>query len=411
MDDELYDDDPASLTLSGKTIAGRYKVISLLGQGGSGRVYLAQQIGLDRRVAIKVIRKDRKEDPVTAARFMREAKAAGRIQSPHVVTLFDFGRDGEEDYIAMELLEGQSLAERLKGNEPISTHEALSIASSIAKGLKAAHEAGVLHRDLKPGNVFLCADGTVKVLDFGIAKLLDDESPEWGEPLTQVNRIIGTPVYMSPEAATRRPLGPQTDLYGLGLILFEMVVGEPPFRTGNAMNTLKAQVTDPAPRLGVAAPWISVPASLEDLVDALLQKDPEARPRDAAEVLERLAAVSGRVEVAASASREARTRVDVRRPALEEPEMSTAENTADNTADSEMTEVWSGRPWEGTDLPEPVLPAPLGSPAPAFEAAPPAPAPAPSKSNRAQGLLLLVIASGITGLLAFGLILLLRVLL
>ncbi|HEY8429438.1 MAG TPA: serine/threonine-protein kinase, partial [Sandaracinaceae bacterium] len=158
-------------TLCGRTVAGRYDVVRRLGQGGIGRVYLAEQRGLDRRVALKVIRPERRSDPVTAARFEREARAAGRISSPHVVTIYDCGRDERGDlYIAMELLEGESLAERMRHGPLPSVLEATRIAASIAKGLLAAHEAGVLHRDLKPANVFLCADGSVKVLDFGIAK-------------------------------------------------------------------------------------------------------------------------------------------------------------------------------------------------------------------------------------------------
>jgi len=302
---------PWQHTLSGRTVAGRYQVLGLLGQGGIGRVYVAAQLGLDRRVALKVIRPERRADAVTAARFAREARAAGRITSPHVVTLFDFGSDGGEHYIAMEMLEGVSLLERLdRGQVPLL--EALRIAADVAKGLRAAHEAGVLHRDLKPANVFLCEDGTVKVLDFGIAKLLDDED-EW-EPLTGVNRVLGTPVYMSPEAATRKPLGPTTDLYALGLLLFEMIVGEPPFKTGDPLETLRAQVTRPAPRLRQAAPWAPVPAELDLLVAALLEKDPAERPRDAG-------AVAGRLEAIAT---ELRRSLEVTQTEIDLPRLSAA---------------------------------------------------------------------------------------
>ena len=294
-------------TLSGRTVAGRYRVLGLLGQGGIGRVHAAEQVGLDRRVAVKTIRRDKRNDRVTAARFAREARAAGRISSPNVVTLYDFGCDGGEYYLAMELLEGESLAARLRSGEPMELSKVLFVAASIARGLRAAHEAGVLHRDLKPANIFLCEDGVVKVLDFGIAKLMDDED-EW-EPLTAVNRILGTPVYMSPEAATRRPLGPTTDLYALGLIVYEMIVGEPPFKTGEAMRTLRAHLEQPAPRLRAAAPWVALPDSLDALVEELLRKDPTERPKDAGEVAERLDAIAREV-ARAEAFEHATTRVD-----------------------------------------------------------------------------------------------------
>jgi len=203
--------DPTERTLTGATIAGRYQILGPLGRGGIGQVYAAEQIGLDRQVAVKVIRKGRRGDMITEKRFMREARAAGRISSPHVVTLFDFGRDPGSGllYLAMELLEGESLSDRLDDPTLLEMHELLKVGAAIARGLRAAHEAGVLHRDLKPANVFLCEDDTVKVLDFGIAKLMDDGG-DW-EPLTQVNRILGTPVYMSPEAAPRRPRPPHDD--------------------------------------------------------------------------------------------------------------------------------------------------------------------------------------------------------
>lgn len=348
---------PAQQTLSGRTVAGRYQVLGLLGQGGIGKVYVAEQIGLDRRVALKVIRPDRRTDAVTAQRFAREARAAGRIHSPHVVTLFDFGSDRGEHYIAMEKLEGESLLERLSRGPQLPLTEALRIAADIAKGLRAAHEAGVLHRDLKPANVFLCEDGTVKVLDFGIAKLVDDED-EW-EPLTGVNRVLGTPVYMSPEAATRKPLGPTTDLYALGLLIFEMIVGEPPFKTGDPMETLRAQVTRPAPRLRQAAPWAPVPAELDLLVSALLEKDPKERPRDAG-------AVAGRLETIAA---DLRRSLEVTKTEIDLPRLSAARvpdelgllEDDDLLDDGAATEVWRGRPMYATDAPA-VMAEPVVSP-------------------------------------------------
>jgi eukaryotic-like serine/threonine-protein kinase len=295
-------EEPAS-TYSGRIVAGRYHVLACLGQGGIGRVYAADQIGLDRRVAVKVIRPDRKDDPVTEARFLREARAAGRISSPHVVTLYDCGRDRRDLYIAMELLEGVSLAKRLCGGPALTPIEAIEVAARVARGLHAAHEAGVLHRDLKPGNVFLCRDGGVKVLDFGIAKIVDDSTTD---ALTGVHRIVGTPRYMSPEAALRLPLGPSSDLYALGVLLFEMIVGTPPFRTGEAMKTLRAHIDRPPPGLAASAPWVHVPDELDALVASLLEKDPAKRPQHAIDVARSLERIASQLMIETTAVHERR---------------------------------------------------------------------------------------------------------
>ena len=272
----------------GRVIGGRYHLGAMIGEGGIGRVYEAYQPSLGRKVAIKTIRPERRSDAVTTARFLREARVAGSISSPHIVTLFDSGKDGEELYIAMELLEGMSLAERLSEGIPLTMAEALETAAAIARGLEAAHSAGILHRDLKPANVFLTRTREVKVLDFGIAKIIEPEKNGDWEQLTEVNRILGTPVYMSPEAATREPMSPASDLYALGLLLFEMIVGEPPFRTGDAIKTLREQVEKPAPRLSESAPWVAIPEELDRLVAALLSKHPENRPQRACDVAREL---------------------------------------------------------------------------------------------------------------------------
>ena len=285
-----------ALTFSGRTVAGRYRILGLLGQGGNAKVYEAEQIGLDRLVAVKVIRADKRTE-TASKHFMREAKLAGRVSSPHVVTLYDFGRDDEtgELYLAMELLEGRSLSRTLREDGALPLDRALDVGAQVARGLAAAHEKGVLHRDLKPANIFLCADGTAKVLDFGIAKLT---VPELGDgddadSLTQDGRFVGTPSYMSPEAATKGPIGPATDIYALGLIVYDMIVGQPAFRSGNPMRTLMAQVKQPAPRVSERVG--DVPPELDDFVDALLRKDPATRPQDPMQIakhLEQLRAVA-----------------------------------------------------------------------------------------------------------------------
>ncbi len=380
---------PPIATLSGRMIAGRYRVLGLLGQGGIGRVYLAEQRGLDRRVALKVIRPERRDDPVTAARFVREARAAGRIASPRVVRMYDCGRDERGDlYIAMEHLVGQSLLERTQRGPELGLLEATRIAAAVADGLAAAHAAGVLHRDLKPANVFLCDDGSVKVLDFGIAKLLDEQP---ADALTAEHRILGTPVYMSPEAARRRPLGPAADLYALGVLLFEMIAGEPPFKTGDASRTLRAHVTLPAPRLRDAAPWLIVPRALDELVASLLEKDPARRPHDAAEVARKLERIAMGLALDATV-REQRARV----AALAPPRIEFDD-------DGETTMVWSGsRVPVATEL--------ARACAATVHAASPEPQPARRSRLVALGPTQTAILASALGLIAFAAVFLLRVL-
>ena len=281
--------------LIGQVVADRYRITGLLGRGGMGTVYDATHLQMKRRVALKVLRRDLTADPTMARRFEREARAASRVQGPGVVTLYDFGRS--EDgllYIAMELLEGESLAARLSREGALPWRDAVTIARAIAEALVAAHQADVVHRDLKPENVSINGAGEVRVLDFGIARILetevDDSSGEL--PLTQAGAIVGTPMYMSPEASARRAVGPSGDLYSLGVMLFEMVVGRPPFEEDHPVLLMGAHVRVPPELLREADAALAVPDALEELVDELLAKTPEERPSGAAQVVERLEAIA-----------------------------------------------------------------------------------------------------------------------
>lgn len=280
-------------TYCGTLVAGRYRVLSRLGSGSRGAVYVAQQIGLDRRVAIKFIRRDRQTEPQVVERFRREARAVGRIESPHVVRVLDYADEDGVCYLAMELLDGETLQGRMRRGAPIRVPEALSLARQIASGLRAVHQARVVHRDLKPSNVFLVEGGGLKLLDFGTAKLLD-EPKEHG--LTQVNRAIGTPIYMSPEAAQALPVRETSDLYALGVMMFEMLVEAPPFRYSTITDTLYAQVEEVPPTLSQAAPWLAIPDGLESLVSSLLEKDPRRRPQNAEAVIEAIDRLSADLE-------------------------------------------------------------------------------------------------------------------
>jgi hypothetical protein len=272
----------------GTLIAGKYRVISLLGEGGMGAVYRAEHVTMQRQVALKVMRPQYASDPSAVARFEREAQAASRISTPHVVTIYDFGGSEDEQlYLVMELLEGESLAERIDRAGPMPWADAIDVAVQIARALAVAHEAGVVHRDLKPENVFLCADGVVKVLDFGIARVIAKEG-EASSHLTQTGAILGTALYMSPEAVAREPVGPPADLYALGAILFELLTGRVLFEEENPVLVMGAHLRMPPERVLEAKPELSIPAALDGLVDQLLAKDPAARPISAAAVCEQL---------------------------------------------------------------------------------------------------------------------------
>lgn len=275
---------------TGKVIDGRYRVEALLGKGAVGLVYRCRHLVLDKDVAIKVLRPDYARDPEIAERLEVEAKAASAIGSPHIVETVDFGAlpDGSA-YFVMEYLEGRSLAQLLDAGETLGAAEVLHIATQIADALEAAHDAGIVHRDLKPDNVFIVRRGNdpyfVKILDFGIAKLARAESK-----LTRAGHIYGTPHYMSPEQATGRETDWRTDVYSLGVILYELVTSKVPFDADEPMAILLQHVHDEPPAMVPAAGGDLVPR-LEAVVFKCLSKDPNDRYQNMSELradLERL---------------------------------------------------------------------------------------------------------------------------
>ena len=292
----------------GTTIAGRYRVERLLGSGGMGSVYEATQLAIGRRVAIKVLRPDVADDPFIEARFQREARAAASVHHPNVVVVHEFGRGDEGTlFLAMELLHGDSLLTRLRrlaketGSGAMPPRESVRVAMEIASALEAAHAAGVVHRDLKPDNVTMLATGGLKVLDFGIARILqNDERADTSEDraqLTDAQQVLGTPRYISPEAVARMPVGPAADLYALGAILFEMLTGRPVFLDKEPVILMGQHLRDTPPKLREVVPDLEAPIELEALVAQLLEKLPTERPASASVVRQRLAALdwSGRL--------------------------------------------------------------------------------------------------------------------
>jgi serine/threonine-protein kinase len=271
--------------LIGLSLDDKYRLEERLGVGGMGTVYRARHLLIDRVVAVKVLNQRLVEDEAARERFHREAKAAGRIQHLNAVAVTDFGQTPEGYvYIVMELLEGRTLREILAKEAPLETARAVSIMLQTTAAVSAAHEAGVIHRDLKPANILVTHNSDVpaivKVLDFGIAKLaVDSVDEDEAKNLTQVGAMIGTPRYMSPEQCSGLPLTPASDVYSLGVILYEMLTGMAPFSgsTPLAIALKHASEFPRAPREVVA----SIPEDLELVVLHALEKQPGDRPADA----------------------------------------------------------------------------------------------------------------------------------
>lgn len=274
MSDPLIPGGPAV----GSVIAGRYRVDELIGRGGMGAVFRATQLGLGRAVALKVIRPDHAGSPTYRARFEREARVMAALDHPNAVKVFDFGTEPAFSWLAMELLVGQTLA-GLLARGPLSEPAAARIGAAVADVLVTAHAMRLVHRDLKPENLFvLDGEGApdqerVRVVDFGIAFI--EDAGDMGR-LTRHDIVVGTPAYISPEYVSRRIVGPPTDLYALGIILFEMVAGTPPF-VGDAGQLQAKQIYLAPPTIG-SVRGQAIDPRYEELVARLLRKDPDGRP-------------------------------------------------------------------------------------------------------------------------------------
>jgi serine/threonine protein kinase len=260
---------------------GNYRVLHLLGRGGMGYVFHAEDLTLRRPVALKVLKPDLEGSVKGCERFLREAQLMAAIKHESLVTVFQAGQEGDTVYLAMELLEGATLEEWFSQNPSLPVGEIIRLAREIAAALAIIHRHGLVHRDIKPGNLWLEAPGQhVKILDFGLARYVEDRS------LTQTGTILGTPSFMSPEQARGEPVDPRSDLFSLGCIIYYLCTGKDPFFAETISGTLTAlAISDPKPIRQLNP---SIPLALSDLASELLAKDPDDRPASAEDVLERL---------------------------------------------------------------------------------------------------------------------------
>ena len=265
-----------------RTVLGdRYTLLDVLGDGGMAKVYLAHDSVLDRDVALKVMREAYADDEGFVERFQREAKNAASLTHPSIVQIYDQGRSEDGTYyIAMEYVPGGTLKERIVEEGPLSPGEAAGIAAQVAEALRVAHDRGIVHRDIKPHNVLLSPSGEAKVADFGIARAASART------MTETNLVLGTAAYMSPEQVSGELVGPASDLYSLGVVLYEMLTGELPFRAGDPIATAMQHLNRPTPHPRDANP--AVPEDLDALTAKLLAKDPAERYASAAELAEDL---------------------------------------------------------------------------------------------------------------------------
>jgi eukaryotic-like serine/threonine-protein kinase len=254
----------------GDLIADRYELEELVGSGGMSDVFRARDNQLDRRIAIKILHERYAADPEYLARFRTEARSVARLSHPNIVTVIDRGDDAGRQYIVFEYVDGENLKELVRRSGRLPVRRAIELALPVADGLAFAHQQGLVHRDVKPQNVLLSREGEVKVTDFGIARSLDVE-----HGVTQTGTVLGTGEYLAPEQASGKPVSPATDVYSLGVVLWEMLAGEVPFRGENFVAVALRHVNEPVPSLREVRPDVS--PRLAAAVERALAKDPARR--------------------------------------------------------------------------------------------------------------------------------------
>ena len=261
----------------GLLVADRYRLEEIIATGGMGQVWRAMDETLERAVAVKVLRPDTAGEEGFVERFRAEARHSAGLQHPNIATVHDFGEGAHSAYLVMELIEGQPLSAIIKDRAPLPPEEVTEILYQAALALQAAHDAGVVHRDVKPANIVVDDEGYARLTDFGISRALA------GAQLTQTGEVLGTPHYLAPEQAQGRPAGPASDIYALAVVGYEMITGNRPFAGDSMITTALAHVSQPAPQLPA-----DIPDPLRTTVMAGLAKDPSQRPESAAAFAEAL---------------------------------------------------------------------------------------------------------------------------
>ena len=261
---------------------GRYEIRAKLGEGGMGEVYLAQDTTLDRKVALKILPERVASNELRMQRFVQEAKAASALNHPNILTIYEIGTDPGAHFIATEFIDGETLRQQMM-HTTLTINEAIDISLQVASALASAHTAGIIHRDIKPDNIMVRRDGIVKVLDFGLAKLterwrtdeVDRDAATRAMVQTEPGTVMGTTAYMSPEQARGAEVDTRTDVWSLGVVLYEMVTGQEPFKSETASDTNAAILKTEPPPLSHLVP--DIPGELERIVKKALQKDREER--------------------------------------------------------------------------------------------------------------------------------------
>lgn len=278
--------------LIGKLVDGRYRVRARIARGGMATVYVATDLRLERRIALKVMHGHLSDDTVFQSRFIQEARAAARLADPHVVNVFDQGQDGELAYLVMEYLPGITLRELMREQRRLTIPQTITIMDAILAGLAAAHKADIVHRDVKPENVLLAEDGRIKIGDFGLARATTANTATG-------QQLLGTIAYLAPELVTRGTADARSDIYALGIMLYEMLVGEQPYKGEQPMQIAFQHATESVPRPSVRNP--GVPEQLDELVLWATEKSPDERPDNAQEMLDRLREIERDLGVAPAA--------------------------------------------------------------------------------------------------------------
>jgi serine/threonine-protein kinase len=275
--------------LIGRLVDGRYRVRARIARGGMATVYVATDLRLERRIALKVMHAHLSDDSAFQSRFIQEARSAARLADPNVVNVFDQGQDGELAYLVMEYLPGITLRELLREQKRLTVPQTITIMDAILSGLAAAHRAGIVHRDVKPENVLLAEDGRIKIGDFGLARATTANTATG-------QQLLGTIAYLAPELVTRGTADARSDIYALGIMLYEMLVGEQPYKGEQPMQIAFQHATESVPRPSIRNP--AVPEPLDELVLWATEKAPEDRPDDAKQMLDRLREIESTLGVA-----------------------------------------------------------------------------------------------------------------